>query len=90
MNFIRKNGDYEPVTLAIGDGANDCSMIQEAHVGVGIIGKEGKQAVYSSDFAIHRFRYLKKLLLFHGYNFYTRIAYTILYFFYKVSYNLNN
>ena len=29
------------VTLAIGDGANDCNMIMKAHVGIGIAGKEG-------------------------------------------------
>lgn len=29
------------VTLAIGDGANDVAMILQAHVGVGILGKEG-------------------------------------------------
>ncbi|CAG2170707.1 unnamed protein product, partial [Oppiella nova] len=28
------------VTLAIGDGANDCSMIKAAHIGVGISGQE--------------------------------------------------
>ena len=33
--FLLKN------TLAIGDGANDVSMILKAHVGVGILGKEG-------------------------------------------------
>lgn len=33
-----------PITLAVGDGANDCAMIQEAHIGVGILGKEGRQA----------------------------------------------
>ena len=40
-----------PITLAIGDGANDVSMIQEAHVGIGISGNEGTQAVRSSDYA---------------------------------------
>lgn len=55
-----------PLTLAIGDGANDVAMIQEAHVGVGISGKEGRQAVNSSDYAICQFRYLKRLLLVHG------------------------
>jgi len=40
------------VTLSIGDGANDCAMINEAHIGVGIAGKEGMQAARSSDFAI--------------------------------------
>ncbi|KAF0989176.1 hypothetical protein HZS_1877, partial [Henneguya salminicola] len=83
VNFVRKNLPNRPITLAIGDGANDCSMIQEAHVGIGVMGQEGRQAVYSSDFAIHRFRYLKKLLLFHGFNFYYRFSITILYFFYK-------
>ena len=45
------------VTLAIGDGANDVPMIQRAHVGVGIMGKEGMQATMASDFAIGQFRY---------------------------------
>ncbi|GMF07936.1 unnamed protein product [Ambrosiozyma monospora] len=49
--------------LAIGDGANDVSMIQAAHVGVGISGMEGMQAARSADFAIGQFKYLKKLLL---------------------------
>ncbi|KAF1745313.1 hypothetical protein MXB_1767 [Myxobolus squamalis] len=83
VRFVRKFVPGKPITLGIGDGANDCSMIQEAHVGIGVMGQEGRQAVYSSDFAIHRFRYLRKLLLFHGFNFYSRIANTILYFFYK-------
>ncbi|KAG1141090.1 hypothetical protein G6F38_008662 [Rhizopus arrhizus] len=54
------------ILLAIGDGANDVSMIQAAHVGVGISGVEGLQAARSADFAISQFRYLKKLLLVHG------------------------
>lgn len=45
------------VTLAIGDGANDVSMIQAAHVGVGISGQEGLQAVMAADFALAQFRY---------------------------------
>ena len=40
------------VTLAIGDGANDVSMIKEAQIGVGISGEEGTQAVLASDFSI--------------------------------------
>ncbi|QDS77253.1 hypothetical protein FKW77_003537 [Venturia effusa] len=54
------------VTLAIGDGANDIAMIQEAHVGIGITGKEGLQAARTSDYAIAQFRFLAKLLLVHG------------------------
>ncbi|KAL4641868.1 putative phospholipid-transporting ATPase VD [Arapaima gigas] len=71
------------MTLAIGDGANDVSMIQVADVGVGISGQEGMQAVMSSDFAISRFKHLHKLLLVHGHWCYTRLANMTLYFFYK-------
>ncbi|GMM32372.1 aminophospholipid-translocating P4-type ATPase [Martiniozyma asiatica (nom. inval.)] len=69
--------------LAIGDGANDVSMIQAAHVGVGINGMEGTQAARSADFAIGQFKYLKRLLLVHGSWSYQRISLAILYSFYK-------
>ncbi|KAM8737013.1 phospholipid-transporting ATPase VD [Acanthopagrus schlegelii] len=71
------------MTLAVGDGANDVSMIQVADVGIGISGQEGMQAVMSSDFAISRFKHLSKLLLVHGRWCYSRLANMILYFFYK-------
>nr|XP_057919773.1 phospholipid-transporting ATPase VB isoform X1 [Doryrhamphus excisus] len=71
------------MTLAIGDGANDVNMIQAADIGIGISGQEGMQAVMSSDFAISRFKHLKKLLLVHGHWCYTRLANMIIYFFYK-------
>nr|XP_033801980.1 probable phospholipid-transporting ATPase VD [Geotrypetes seraphini]XP_033801990.1 probable phospholipid-transporting ATPase VD [Geotrypetes seraphini] len=71
------------MTLAIGDGANDVSMIQVADTGVGISGQEGMQAVMASDFAVSRFKHLLKLLLVHGHWCYTRLASMILYFFYK-------
>ncbi|CAG9329527.1 unnamed protein product [Blepharisma stoltei] len=71
------------ITLAIGDGANDVSMIQEAHIGVGIAGKEGSQAVQASDYAFCQFKYLQKLLLVHGRWGYRRISYFICYYFYK-------
>uniref|UniRef100_A0A671MA80 Phospholipid-transporting ATPase n=1 Tax=Sinocyclocheilus anshuiensis TaxID=1608454 RepID=A0A671MA80_9TELE len=45
-----KNSKGSPITLSIGDGANDVSMILEAHVGIGIKGKEGRQAVRNSDY----------------------------------------
>lgn len=70
-------------TLAIGDGANDVSMIQTADVGVGISGQEGTQAVMAADFAISRFSMLGRLLLLHGHWCYDRLARMILYFFYK-------
>ncbi|XP_054861662.1 probable phospholipid-transporting ATPase VD isoform X1 [Amphiprion ocellaris] len=71
------------MTLAVGDGANDVSMIQVADVGIGISGQEGMQAVMSSDFAISRFKHLSKLLLVHGHWCYSRLANMILYFIYK-------
>ncbi|CAI5700794.1 hypothetical protein KXD40_009608 [Peronospora effusa] len=70
-------------TLAIGDGANDVSMIQAAHVGVGISGQEGMQAANSSDYAIAQFRFLSRLLLVHGRWNYVRMGKLILYIFYK-------
>ncbi|KGL88978.1 putative phospholipid-transporting ATPase VB [Charadrius vociferus] len=71
------------MTLSIGDGANDVSMIQAADVGIGISGQEGMQAVMASDFAISRFKHLKKLLLVHGHWCYARLAKMVIYFFYK-------
>lgn len=71
------------MTLAIGDGANDVGMIQQAEVGIGISGKEGLQAVNSSDFAIAQFRFLKPLLLVHGRWSYKRTAKVFLYSFFK-------
>jgi len=64
----------DSITLAIGDGANDIAMIQEAHVGIGITGKEGLQAARSSDYSIAQFRFLTKLLLVHGRWNYVRVS----------------
>jgi magnesium-transporting ATPase (P-type) len=71
------------VTLAIGDGANDVSMIQAAHIGIGISGQEGLQAARAADYAIGQFRFLKPLLLVHGRYNYRRLARLICYSFYK-------
>uniref|UniRef100_A0A6I8N5H2 Phospholipid-transporting ATPase n=1 Tax=Ornithorhynchus anatinus TaxID=9258 RepID=A0A6I8N5H2_ORNAN len=71
------------VTLAIGDGANDVSMIKTAHIGVGISGQEGMQAVLSSDFSFAQFRFLQRLLLVHGRWSYIRMCKFLRYFFYK-------
>ncbi|XP_058885631.1 phospholipid-transporting ATPase ID-like [Acipenser ruthenus] len=71
------------ITLAIGDGANDVSMIKAAHIGVGISGQEGMQAVLSSDFSFAQFRYLQRLLLVHGRWSYIRMCKFLNYFFYK-------
>ncbi|XP_021759697.1 phospholipid-transporting ATPase 1-like [Chenopodium quinoa] len=79
--LIKKRTD--DMTLAIGDGANDVSMIQMADVGVGISGQEGRQAVMSSDFSMGQFRFLVTLLLVHGHWNYQRMSYMILYNFYR-------
>ena len=81
VKLAKSSGPW--VTLSIGDGANDVSMIQEAHIGVGIAGKEGAQAVQASDFAFCQFRYLQKLLLVHGRWNYRRISWFVCYYFYK-------
>uniref|UniRef100_A0A3B4AST8 Phospholipid-transporting ATPase n=1 Tax=Periophthalmus magnuspinnatus TaxID=409849 RepID=A0A3B4AST8_9GOBI len=72
----------QAVTLAIGDGANDVSMIK-AHIGVGISGQEGMQAVLSSDYSFAQFRFLQRLLLVHGRWSYLRMCKFLRYFFYK-------
>ena len=67
--------------LAIGDGANDVGMIRESHCGIGVYGREGSQAVASSDFAVDRFDCLRRLLLVHGAWCYTRTSELILFTF---------
>ena len=82
----------DKITLAIGDGANDVSMLMKAHIGVGIAGREGMQAARASDYAIGKFKFLKTLMFVHGreayrrnsdivsYNFYKNILYVIVQF----------
>jgi phospholipid-translocating ATPase len=72
-----------PLTLAIGDGANDLAMLAEAHVGIGISGKEGMQAARVADYSIAQFRFLSRLLLVHGRWNYVRTARFILATFWK-------
>ena len=62
--MAKANGTW--ITVSIGDGANDVPMIMEAHIGVGVRGKEGTQAVRSADYAVSQFFYLHRLLLVHG------------------------
>lgn len=76
-------GGLDVMTLSVGDGANDVAMIQEADVGVGIAGEEGRQAVMSSDYAIGQFRFLQRLVLVHGRWSYRRLGETIANLFYK-------
>ena len=70
-------------TLAIGDGANDVNMITSAHIGVGICGLEGKQAARASDYVIGQFKFLKKLLFYHGHESLRKNSFIICYNFYK-------
>eukprot|EP00531_Pseudo-nitzschia_arenysensis_P016673 CAMPEP_0116157348 /NCGR_PEP_ID=MMETSP0329-20121206/23298_1 /TAXON_ID=697910 /ORGANISM="Pseudo-nitzschia arenysensis, Strain B593" /LENGTH=1587 /DNA_ID=CAMNT_0003654453 /DNA_START=285 /DNA_END=5048 /DNA_ORIENTATION=+ len=83
VKLVRRYVEPEPVTLAIGDGANDVGMIHAAHVGIGISGKEGQQAVNAADFAIGQFRFLEDLILYHGRWNFLRTTMVVLYTFYK-------
>ena len=83
VNLIKKELDEDVLTLAIGDGANDVPMIKGAHIGVGIRGEEGQQAVNSADYAIAQFAFLGPLLLKHGRGNYIRMSKQVCYIFYK-------
>jgi len=78
-----ENQRIQSKALGIGDGANDVAMIQAADVGIGIAGKEGRQAVNNSDYALMEFRHLIRLLLVHGQLSHYRLARLIKYSFFK-------
>ena len=80
---IIKKFNPKAITLAIGDGRNDISMLMQAHIGIGIVGEEGTSAAQAADFAIGEFKLLKRLLFFHGRANMNRISKMIIYFFYK-------
>ncbi|XP_012584277.1 PREDICTED: probable phospholipid-transporting ATPase IM isoform X2 [Condylura cristata] len=81
VELVKKH--RKAVTLAIGDGANDVSMIKSAHIGIGISGQDGLQAVLASDYSFAQFRYLQRLLFVHGRWSYYRMCKFLRYFFYK-------
>lgn len=83
MVKLIKEDDPQCITLSIGDGANDVPMIQEAHIGIGLYGNEGTRAAQTSDYALGQFRYLQRLLFWHGRLSYLRNTELVLYFFYK-------
>uniref|UniRef100_A0AAY4D161 Phospholipid-transporting ATPase n=1 Tax=Denticeps clupeoides TaxID=299321 RepID=A0AAY4D161_9TELE len=83
VRLIRKH--TSSVTLAIGDGANDVNMIKTAHIGVGLCGVEGSQAVQNADFALSQFSFLCRLLLVHGHWSYYRICKFLHYFLFKTT-----
>lgn len=78
-----KELDKKAIVLAIGDGANDVDMIRSADVGVGVEGKEGSEAVLSSDFSIPSFHFIAPLLIVHGHWCVNRTTLLILMTFYK-------
>mmetsp|Transcript_111347 Transcript_111347/g.175453 ORF Transcript_111347/g.175453 Transcript_111347/m.175453 type:complete len:1136 (+) Transcript_111347:57-3464(+) len=82
VELVREQ-NTQTISLAIGDGANDVSMIQGAHIGIGVRGKEGNQAVQASDIAVSQFRFLVPLLLCHGRRAYRRVALFLCYYIYK-------
>ncbi|CAK9050756.1 unnamed protein product [Durusdinium trenchii] len=83
-----KTMDQTAVTLSIGDGANDVSMIVAAHVGIGLCGKEGAQAAQSGDFALPEFRLLRRAVFAHGKEDYRRLSMVCIYTFYKNQVNV--
>jgi phospholipid-translocating P-type ATPase (flippase) len=81
VKLVRKK--LKRICLAIGDGANDVSMIETANIGVGIAGKEGAQASRASDYSFVQFKSLKRLLAVHGRYSYLRMSTLLMYSFYK-------
>uniref|UniRef100_A0A096M158 Phospholipid-transporting ATPase n=1 Tax=Poecilia formosa TaxID=48698 RepID=A0A096M158_POEFO len=81
VKLVRKH--TASITMSIGDGANDVNMIKTAHIGVGLAGREGGQAVHNADFAVSQFRFLQRLLLVHGRWSYRRISLFLRYFLFK-------
>ena len=80
---IINNYNDSLVTLAIGDGANDASMIRAAHIGVGIKGAEGTHAARVSDYYFGEFKHLVPLLFVFGTECYQKNSNVVLYNFYK-------
>ena len=83
VKLIQTSVKREVLVLAIGDGANDVPMIKQADVGVGIAGKEGRQACQNADYVITKFGHLERILLFHGRLNYVRTSKMVLYFLFK-------
>ncbi|KAK4170067.1 hypothetical protein QBC43DRAFT_251043 [Cladorrhinum sp. PSN259] len=78
-----RSASKKSITLSIGDGLNDLSMLSSAHIGIGISGREGLQAARVADYSIAQFRFLAKLLLVHGRWNYSRTAKFVLSTFWK-------
>lgn len=76
---------YQGVVVAIGDGGNDVRMIQEADIGIGLVGREGNQASSAADFSLSRFRFISRLILHHGRWITFRMAFFFNYYGFKVT-----
>lgn len=71
------------LTMAVGDGSNDVNMIKEAHVGIGIKGKEGTEAARVADYVAGEFKFIKLLTLYYGREWYRKNCELVNYSFYK-------
>ena len=82
---VRLIQKYDPkkLTLAIGDGYNDVNMLQKAHIGIGILGKESSFAAAFADFGIPTFKDLRRMMFWHGRSYGLRVHYMIFFEFYK-------
>lgn len=80
MSILKKS---QRGVIAVGDGANDASMIQKASVGIGIVGKEGMVAANASDVSLERIKYIENILLVHGVWNYVRLAKMVIFVIYK-------
>lgn len=81
--YVELIQQLKKITLAVGDGGNDVFMIRSAHIGVGIMGKEGRQAASASDFGISNFQSLQRLILIHGRFSFYRTSWLTQFCFYK-------
>ena len=84
VNLVKSLLKNKKLTLGIGDGFNDVNMIQTAHVGIGVQGKESNQAAAFSDYAIVKFKDLRRLMFWHGRSYTHKTMIFILMNFYKV------
>ncbi|KAA0184343.1 Phospholipid-transporting ATPase [Fasciolopsis buskii] len=76
-------GGSVPVIAAVGDGGNDVAMLLQANIGVGIYGKEGREAARAGDYSLPGFRFLHRLFVLHGHWAYHRLSITMNLFYFK-------
>ena len=84
VNLVKNELKDDMTTLAIGDGFNDVNMIQSAHVGIGVQGKESNQAAAFADYSVPHFRDLRRLMFWHGRGYSHRALFFIILSFMKI------